>query len=188
MKFYNMIKVGDKYNTEPKAEPKVQEPVIQTVESPANPQQIYDDHKEEIVNEISNMRQQLYGDIQNLFKNYTPEEAPPGLENTELNDNEIQDVLSTLLKYQEQYFSETPLSKELVQAFVWNIPHQIYDAHKDAIDRCKPDMMDPIYWFYLFCMKNPTEAMGKYIAEAINAMEDEDYDTITKYADEYDEM
>ena len=37
-------------------------------------------------------------------------------------------------------------------------------------------------------MKNPTEAMGKYIAEAINAMEDEDYETITNYADEYDEM
>lgn len=177
-----MIKVGNKYA------PEIEREVEEVEEKEPQEEDSQKAYKDEIKEEISNMGQKLYGDIQSLLKNFPPEEAPPGFENTELNDNEIQEVLSTLLNYQEKYFGATPLNGELVQAFVWNIPKAIYAAHKEAVDRCKPDMMDPIYWFYLFCMANPVEAMGKYLVQAINSMDDDEFDKISDYADEYDEM
>lgn len=138
-------------------------------------------NKDEMVTEISD-------NILRYLKDFKPQEAPPGFENTELNDDQIAEVLNTMLKYQDTYFSETPLNSELVQAFVWNIPKDIFKTHAYVKDHCLPDVMDPIYWFYMFCMKNPEQAIGKFIAEAINSTSEEDFDEVTKCADEYDEM
>lgn len=127
-------------------------------------------------------------DIANIIKNSEPQEAPPEYENTELDDDQIAEVLNTMLKYQDEYFSATPLNSELIQPFVWNIPDDIFNAHVYVKDHCLPDALDPIYWFYLFCMKNPQEAMGKFLAQAMNSISDDDYEKITENADEYDEM
>ena len=127
-------------------------------------------------------------DIANIIKNSEPQEAPPEYENTELDDDQIAEVLNTMLKYQDEYFSATPLNSELIQPFVWNIPKDIFNAHAYVKDHELPDAMDPIYWFYLFCMKNPQEAMGKFIVQAINSMSDTDFEEISQDADEYDEM
>lgn len=127
-------------------------------------------------------------DIANIIKNSEPQEVPPEYENTELNDDQIAEVLNTMLAFQDKYFSATPLNSVLVEKFVWNIPNDIFDAHVYVKDHCLPDAMDPIYWFYLFCMKNPQEAMGKFIVQAINSMSDTDFEEISQDADEYDEM
>ncbi len=127
-------------------------------------------------------------DIANIIKNSEPQEVPPEYENTELNDDQIAEVLNTMLAFQDKYFSATPLNSVLVEKFVWNIPNDIFDAHVYVKDHCLPDAMDPIYWFYLFCMKNPQEAMGKFIVQAINSMSDTDFEEISQNADEYDEM
>jgi hypothetical protein len=127
-------------------------------------------------------------DITNIIKNSEPQEAPPEYENNELDDDQIAEVLNTMLAFQDEYFSATPLNSELVQKFVWNIPKDIYKAHSYVKDHELPDAMDPIYWFYLFCMKNPQEAMGKFIVQAINSMSDTDFEEISQDADEYDEM
>jgi hypothetical protein len=127
-------------------------------------------------------------DIANIIKNSEPQEAPSEYENNELDDDQITEVLNTMLKYQDEYFSATPLNSELVQKFVWNIPKDVYKAHLYVKDHELPDAMDPIYWFYLFCMRNPQEAMGKFLVQAINSMSDTDFEEISQDADEYDEM
>jgi hypothetical protein len=127
-------------------------------------------------------------DIANIIKNSEPQEAPPEYENNELDDDQITEVLNTMLAFQDKYFSATPLNNELVQKFVWNIPKDVYKMHSYVKDRWMPDAMDPIYWFYLFCMKNPQEAMGKFLVQAINSMSDKDFEEISQNADEYDEM
>ena len=126
-------------------------------------------------------------DIANIIKNSEPQEAPPEYDNNELDDEQIAEVLNTMLAFQDKYFSATPLNSELVEKFVWNIPKDIYKMHSHVKDWL-PDAMDPIYWFYLFCMKNPQEAMGKFLVQAMNSISDDDYEKITENADEYDEM
>lgn len=127
-------------------------------------------------------------DIANIIKNSEPQEAPPEYENNELDDDQITEVLNTMLAFQDEYFSATPLNSELVEKFVWNIPKDVYKAHLYVKDHELPDAMDPIYWFYLFCMRNPQEAMGKFLVQAINSMSDTDFEEISQDADEYDEM
>ena len=155
-----------------------------------------EEDKNDILNKISSeisgleerMKESQNVDITNIIKNSEPQEAPPEYENTELNDDQIAEVLNTMLAFQDKYFSATPLNSELVEKFVWNIPNDIFNAHVYVKDHCLPDAMDPIYWFYLFCMKNPQEAMGKFIVQAINSMSDKDFEEISQNADEYDEM
>lgn len=126
-------------------------------------------------------------DIANIIKNSEPQEAPPEYDNNELDDEQIAEVLNTMLAFQDKYFSATPLNSELVEKFVWNIPKDIYKMHLHVKDWL-PDAMDPIYWFYLFCMKNPQEAMGKFLVQAINSVSDKEFEEISQNADEYDEM
>ena len=146
---------------------------------------------DKISSEISGLEERLKEnqnvDIASIIKNSEPQEAPPEYENNELDDDQIAEVLNTMLAFQDKYFSATPLNSELVEKFVWNIPKDIYKMHSHVKDWL-PDAMDPIYWFYLFCMKNPQEAMGKFLVQAINSISDKDFDEISQNADEYDEM
>lgn len=154
--------------------------------------------KKDILNKISDefkalkesIKEDQKANLSDIIKSSEPQEAPSEFNNTELNDDEITDVLNTMLEYQDKYFSATPLNGELVQSFVWNIPKEIYKTHLYVKHRWLPDGMDPIYWFYMFCMKNPEQAIGKYIVEAINSIteSDKDLEEISQAADEYDEM
>ena len=111
--------------------------------------------------------------------------APINFDSYSLDDNEITQVLTWLLNYQEKYFPDTPLSETLQQNFMWNIPREIYDAACTAEDYCYPDALNPIFWFYMFCLENPHDMIGQFITKAINSITDEDILVIKNHAKEY---
>lgn len=87
------------------------------------------------------------------------------LEETNLDDDEITEVLSYLLKLQDEYFGQSlPLADELCQKFVWNMPREVYKLFKDSIDYDTPDALNIMTLFYAFCMKDLTRTgMCKFI-------------------------
>lgn len=114
-------------------------------------------------------------------------EAPAGFEDTSLNDEEIANVLSMLLEFQEKYFGDVPLTEDLSRSFMWNIPKPIYNAAKKMHDIGEPDCLNPIYWFYIMCLADPEYMMAKFLVLATNAISDEEYDRLETLADMYDE-
>lgn len=138
--------------------------------------------------QIPNNLDSRLDEIMEFIKNGNPNNAPESIEHSQMDDNQAGEIMGTLLKYQDEYFSEVPLSKDLIQPFVWNLPPEVYNAHIDAKDLEYPVVMDPLFWFYIFCMNNPKEAMGKFITLAFNALDDEDTAVIEEMADEYDNM
>jgi hypothetical protein len=68
---------------------------------------------------------------------------------------------------------------------MWNIPREIYDAACTAEDYCYPDALNPIFWFYMFCLENPHDMIGQFITKAINSITDEDILVIKNHAKEY---
>lgn len=153
------------------------EPAVQTTVTPV----------EQPVQIPNNLDSRL-DEIVEFIKNGNPNNAPESIEHSQMNDNQAGEIMSTLLKYQDEYFSEVPLSKDLIQPFVWNLPPEVYNAHIDAKDLEYPVVMDPLFWFYIFCMNNPKEAMAKFITLAFNALDNEDAGKIEEMADEYDNM
>ena len=122
----------------------------------------------------------------------TIKETEPNIElpETELSDDEIAEVLSELMRLQEEYFSDIPLAKELCKQFMWNIPHDAYKAFIDAKLRDEPLILNPIALFYIFCTDNVGDAMGKFISILLSSLNDTDdaYNRIAKLSDEYDEL
>ena len=153
--------------------PVVQPTVVQPVEQPV---------------QIPNNLDSRLDEIMELIKNGNPNNAPDSIEHSQMDDNQAGEIMSTLLQYQDEYFSDVPLSKDLIQPFVWNLPREVYNAHIDAKVLEYPAVMDPLFWFYIFCMANPKEAMAKYITLAFNALDNEDAGKIEELADEYDNM
>ncbi len=111
--------------------------------------------------------------------------APANFDSYALNDGQISQVLTWLLNFQEKYFPNTPLSETLHQDFMWNIPVEVYNAAYDAETYGYPDALNPIYWFYMFCMDNPHDMIGEFIMNAINGISDEDSEVIADHAKEY---
>ena len=111
--------------------------------------------------------------------------APANFESYALKDDEISQVLTWLLNFQEKYFPNTPLSETLHQDFMWNIPKEVYDAAAAAEIYGYPDALNPIYWFYLFCTDCPHDMIGEFIMTAIDSISDEDSEVISKHAKEY---
>ena len=111
-----------------------------------------------------------------------------GYPETILSERESENILTTLLDFQDKYFSNIPLSEKLEGSFVWNIPKPVYKAIKTAQDYEYPDCLNPLYWFYLFCTENPSDMIGKFISLALNSISDEDLKLIEKHADEYDSV
>lgn len=110
----------------------------------------------DVVNEIiSIMKEYANNSVVNI--------APQNIENTVLNDDEIAKVLSYLLYLQKEYFGDIPLSKELCKQFVWNIPKNVYDAFDKSLIREEPDILNPLLFFYIFCVDEPREMIEEYI-------------------------
>lgn len=111
--------------------------------------------------------------------------APADFNSYSLNDDQITFILSLLLKYQDKYFRDIPLAKALKQNFMWNIPLEVYDAAVAAETYEYPDVLNPIFWFYIMCTEVPHDMIGMFVLKAINSLHDEDYDCIDSHADEY---
>ena len=113
---------------------------------------------------------------------------PEGFNDTILDDEEVNNVLSMLLDFQEKYFSETPLADTLEKKFVWNIPKSIYNMANKIWQCGLPDGMNPIYWLYGLCLDDPETMLCKFLITAVNSIPEDEYAEIEKNAALYDEL
>lgn len=104
-------------------------------------------------------------------------------EDTILGDAEINEVMSTLLEFQEKYFADIPLSKDLVRKFVWNIPQNVFDAHMEVKDYGL-DVLDPLICLYALLTEDPMYTMGVYM-KILNEISNKDINYITENSEEY---
>lgn len=114
-------------------------------------------------------------------------EPPKYFNETNLNDDEIAEVMSILMEYHDKYFKEIPLAKSFCEKFVWNLPKHIYDIAIGFKNKNEPDAINPLYWFYLFCMENVESSMGKFIINALNSIPESDCHRIEELANIYDD-
>lgn len=119
-----------------------------------------------------------------------PENVDPS---TILNEKEANALLDILIMLEKNVFTETPLSRDLVTQFIWNLPRPFYEMAMRNFKQNKPPCMNPMYWFYMFCIDldglNP-RMQDNAFADAVctaASMEDDDFamlvDNATKYQD-----
>lgn len=113
--------------------------------------------------------------------------APSHVENTNLDDNEINEVLSYLLYLQEKYFKDLPLSSELCKQFMWNIPKNVYKSFKECMEYGEPDILNPMMSLYIFCVDEPRFSVGKFIDTLYNLIGPDELDLIEEKVNEYNE-
>ena len=99
-------------------------------------------------------------------------QMPSSLEKAALTDEEVNDILETALRFQNEYFKDIPLSMDLSQPFIYNIPEpillgiQYMKKHPDV-----PDILNPMMFMYLLLAKDPFDKIGLYwsrLLELIN--------------------
>lgn len=132
---------------------------------------------DKMMDEISELKQFLQNPVTTQF-------IPPEEENTNLNDDEIDDIMSTLLSFEEKYFKDIPLSRDLDKKFVWNIPRIVYEAHEYAHERDE-DALDPLICLYALLTEDPLYTMGVYFESLINNVVEQNGDALRKAYDEY---
>lgn len=108
------------------------------------------------------------------------------VEKTELNDEESNDVMDYIFYYKRKYFPTINLSGEIVKNFIYNIPHDVYLQHKDAVDY-GDEIMDPLILFIAFCTNDCESIYGKFLSCMMEACtESENQSKILEEEEAYD--
>ena len=108
--------------------------------------------------EIEDIRQGIRC-IMDLLSEHQSEMPPDYMNACELDDKQLTEVRSYLLKVWEEYFPGYELSKEMNQLFIWNIPNYIYKAAQYCSLKMYPDALNPLFWFIMYCIdfKDPDD-------------------------------
>lgn len=187
MKYFDMLKSFDfirkiKTTAENYDFSTFNQPVVQPVPTPPPPvnEKLKDD-EEELLSLLRDVKDRLT----------VPDNVDP---QTILSEEEVNNILNMLVQLQDNIFSETPISQELVKQFVWNIPREIYELSMRNYNMNKPPCMNPMYWFYMFCIDftdlNTLEKEGAFANAVCTAasMEDEDFEMLVDQATRYREI
>lgn len=106
-----------------------------------------------------------------------------------LEPDQLEKVIETLNKYEEEYFKEIPIA-HLSNRFLRNITKDVYRAHQDAVEKYEaPALMDPLFLLYPLTCDDPYMAMGKFWDIVMTRiLDDRDWqETIDHSVKEYDE-
>lgn len=106
-----------------------------------------------------------------------------------LEPDQLEKVIETLNKYEEEYFKEIPIA-HLSNRFLRNITKDVYRAHQDAVEKYEaPALMDPIFLLYPLTCDDPYMAMGKFWDIVMTRiLDDRDWqEAIDNSVKEYDE-
>jgi len=88
----------------------------------------------------------------------------PEDESTYLSDDEVMYIMSELARYEELYFEDIPLSRNLqnTKKFIYNIPRNVYKLIKRNIDNYENELLSPLFALYPLLvddMSNDTQMM-----------------------------
>ena len=106
-----------------------------------------------------------------------------------LEPDQLEKVIETLNKYEEEYFKEIPIA-HLSNRFLRNITKDVYRAHQDAVEKYEaPALMDPLFLLYPLTCDDPYMAMGKFWDIVMTRiLDDRDWqEAIDNSVKEYDE-
>lgn len=110
-----------------------------------------------------------------------------------LTEEEVNNLLSHLIFYQEEVFTDIPLSKNIDPDFLFNVPKAIYNMSMKEWEQTQPVYIrDPMYWFYLFLMDtsnkdNPELMISRFVDVAISSASNDEQNTIVNESYEYTE-
>ena len=167
MKYWDVIRVGAKTS------------------APTQPAMAVDPYKE-----TKETIEDLCDQVQNMLIQLR--DCKNGVSSTEttLNDEELRTVISTVCEYHDKYFPTIEMRSTLDPAFMYNIPKNVYNASQMMRAREYPVVLDPLFWFFIFMTADLDQySMSKIYTTAGDLAYNVigDLETITKYADGYDE-
>lgn len=88
----------------------------------------------------------------------------PDDESTYLSDDEVMYIMAELARYEELYFEDIPLSRNLqnTKKFIYNIPRNVYKLIRRNIDNDENELLSPLFILYPLLvddMSNDTQIM-----------------------------
>lgn len=111
--------------------------------------------------------------LRKLAERTSETKLPEVLEESILDDMEVNTILENALEFQKKYFENLPLSKTLVKQFVYNVPRPAYDGVKYCnIHQGTPDVLNPVILLYPFLTEEPGDSIGLYLMTLMKILDD----------------
>lgn len=166
MKYWEVIRVGAKTS------------------APTQPVMAIDPYKE-----TKETIEDLCDQVQSMISQLKNNKATPMSTDTTLDDDDLRTVISTVCEYHDKYFPTIEMKSTLDPAFMYNIPKNIFNASRMMRAREYPDVVDPLFWFFIFMVADvDQETMSKILMSAADLMiSDGTREFITVNSESYDE-
>lgn len=166
MKYWEVIRVGAKTS------------------APTQPVMAIDPYKE-----TKETIEDLCDQVQSMISQLKNNKATPMSTDTTLDDDDLRTVISTVCEYHDKYFPTIEMKSTLDPAFMYNIPKNIFNASRMMRAREYPDVIDPLFWFFIFMVADvDQETMSKILMSAVDLMiSNGTREFITVNSESYDE-
>lgn len=82
---------------------------------------------------------------------------------TQLDEDQVNDIMQYMSDIEVKYFKDIPMMENLDKEFIWNIPPYIYEDMCKACNQNLPDVLNPMFPFYIYLTPRPAEAMGTFV-------------------------
>lgn len=106
---------------------------------------------------------------------------------TTLNDDQVNFVVTYMLKMHDKYFKEFGLSQNVTPEFIWNIPKEICELSQKLDDYGYSDRINPLFWLYMFCIDIDEYSYAKTLKTMIDEFDQKSYTELSEITDAYEE-
>ena len=95
--------------------------------------------------------------FEEMMRSMPLEEAPSWYDDITINDVERGKIEEYMKNIKMKYFSDLEMYEGLAGEFIWCMPRPLYETFADMEIRMEPDVLNPMFWFLLPCLKIDTE-------------------------------
>jgi len=97
-------------------------------------------------------------------KNDTP--MPKVVAESIRTDYDVRLILEYAMEFQKKYFPKTPLAKDLVKQFIYNVPDNVMAGIRYAQNHPElADILNPVIFLYPLLMVNPSDSNGVFLMQ-----------------------
>ena len=139
------------------------------------------------INDNTEVIQRL-SSIEEMLRDISRNKVPDEEKITTMNDKQISDIIEFMLAIKNEYFPYVTLSRDISADFIWNLPRCVYQTAQRMIAYDEPTMLNPLFWFTLFCVDLDEYVLAKILKTIFDEMSRGTYDRIKEIIAEHDKQ
>ena len=103
-----------------------------------------------------------------MMKSIPAQNAPEWYDDITIDEVERDKIMTYFERIKNEYFSDFEVNLDMPGEFIWCMPRLLYKTFDDMDLRMEKDILNPMFWFFMSCLKIDEEIVAKFLKIALD--------------------